>query len=115
MSAHDNFNAWHGSLSEHDQQVLAEFSKHVTAISNEAKAIKLKHEKLEALPDKEYHCYLLDPTAKMSHIEGTKMLATDHLHEACSFVHDLFVKYGIEACVYQPRHQCYREHYRREE
>jgi hypothetical protein len=54
---------------------------------------------LEAQVTFEYECYLLDPNTKMSHIEGEAMFKTNELHEASLFVHNLFFKDGINACV----------------
>lgn len=69
----------------------------------------------EAQETFEYECYLLDPNTTMSHIEGEAMLKTNELHEACSFVYNLFIKDGTEACVYQPRLDAYRDSYRKSE
>lgn len=42
---------------------------------------------------------------------GEALIATDNLAIACSYCFDYYTKYGIPICVYQPRHQSYRELY----
>lgn len=106
------FYDWEKTLNERDKDLVEKaFNLMVKQMEKFRKDFPLK------APDepKEYQCFLLDPYLKMCHIDGTCMLETDDLYEACGLVYRLFTDYGIEACVYQPRHQTYREYYRNEE
>jgi hypothetical protein len=62
---------------------------------------------------REYQVFRLDPTTKMSHIEGEPLLETDNLAEACTFIYDAFRNEGAELCVFQPRTQGYCDYYRK--
>jgi len=59
----------------------------------------------------EYQVVLMDPTKRAFHQPQEPLLETDNLAIACSFCYEKFQKDGIDIGVYQPRHQCYREHY----
>jgi hypothetical protein len=58
----------------------------------------------------EYEVYLLDETMQLCH-KGKAILATDNLAVACSYCYDYYNKHKIPICVFQPRHNSYREHY----
>jgi hypothetical protein len=58
----------------------------------------------------EYEVYKLDDRYRLSHM-GEAIIATDNLAVACSYCFERYAKYGTPVCVYQPRHQVYREHY----
>ncbi len=58
----------------------------------------------------EYEVYDLDPRYHLLH-KGDCILATNNLAIACSYVYERYKKYKVPSCVYQPRHENYREVY----
>lgn len=58
----------------------------------------------------EYEVYRLDDRYQLCHT-GDAIIATDNLAVACSYCYDYYNKYKQPICVWQPRHQTYREHY----
>jgi hypothetical protein len=58
----------------------------------------------------EYEVYRLDKRYRLSHT-GEAIIATNNLAVACSYCFEHYVKYKEPICVFQPRHQVYREHY----
>ena len=58
----------------------------------------------------EYEVYLLDDRYHFCH-KGEAILATNNLGVACSYCYDYYNKYKTPICVFQPRHQHYREGY----
>lgn len=58
----------------------------------------------------EYEVYELDPRYHLCH-KGDCILATNNLAVACTYVYEHYKKYKIPCCVYQPKHESYREIY----
>ena len=59
----------------------------------------------------EYEVYVLDPALEFSHM-GEKLYETDDLALACTFCQRHHILHKVETCVYQPRHNGYRDYYK---